>query len=104
MSKAAQGFSLRRTYSTPQTAFSQAAGANPRRTPLIGKRAIYGWKVSNSRDLTCWAWVDVNRLLLFFGKPDCESRSLALLALNHNLATQVLGHYSMCNEQAKPCT
>jgi len=23
---------------------AQAAGANPRRTPLIGKRAIYGWK------------------------------------------------------------
>jgi len=51
MSKAAQGFSLRRTERTPQTASSQAAGANPRRTPLIGrealpgnKRAIYGWK------------------------------------------------------------
>jgi hypothetical protein len=51
MSKAAQGFSLRRTDGTPQTAFSQAACANPRRTPLIGreallgnKRAIYGWK------------------------------------------------------------
>jgi hypothetical protein len=48
MSKAAQGFSLRRTDSTPQTAFSQAAGANPRRTPLIGKRAIYGWKQTNT--------------------------------------------------------
>ncbi|MEE9402571.1 MAG: hypothetical protein V3V47_05150, partial [Desulfobacteria bacterium] len=43
----------RRTDSTPQTAFSQAArryllkppGANPRRTPLIGQRAIYGWKL-----------------------------------------------------------
>jgi hypothetical protein len=45
MSKAAQGFSLRRTDRTPQTAFSQAGGANPRRTPLIGKRAIYGWKL-----------------------------------------------------------
>jgi hypothetical protein len=22
-----------------------SAGANPRRTPLIGKRAIYGWKL-----------------------------------------------------------
>jgi hypothetical protein len=38
---------------TPQTASSQAAGANPRRTPLIGreallgnKRAIYGWKLA----------------------------------------------------------
>jgi hypothetical protein len=45
-----QGFSLRRTDRTPQTAFSQTAGANPRRTPLTGreallsnKRAIYGW-------------------------------------------------------------
>jgi hypothetical protein len=46
MGKAAQGFSLRRTDGTPQTAFSQAAGANPRRTPLIGKRAIYGWKLA----------------------------------------------------------
>ncbi len=46
MSKAAQGFSLRRTDRTLQTAFSQAAGANPRRTPLIGKRAIYGWKLT----------------------------------------------------------
>ncbi|MBW2566377.1 MAG: hypothetical protein JRE24_05755 [Deltaproteobacteria bacterium] len=46
MSKAAQGFSLRRTDRTPQTASSKAAGANPRRTPLIGKRAIYGWKLS----------------------------------------------------------
>jgi hypothetical protein len=51
MSKAVQGFSLRRTDGTLQTAFSQAAGANPRRTPLIGAerrlatiRAIYGWK------------------------------------------------------------
>jgi tRNA/rRNA methyltransferase len=25
---------------------SQAAGANPRRTPFIGKRAIYGWKLT----------------------------------------------------------
>ncbi len=41
MSKAAQGFSLRRTrwYS---------ADANPRRTPLIGKRAIYGWKFTDT--------------------------------------------------------
>jgi hypothetical protein len=53
MSKAAQGFSLRRTDGTPQTAFSQAAGANPRRTPLLGAkrrlatiRAIYGWKLT----------------------------------------------------------
>ncbi len=39
-----QGFSSRRTDRTPQTASSKAAGANPRRTPLIVKRAIYGWK------------------------------------------------------------
>ena len=45
MSKAAQGFSSRRTDRTPQTASSQAAGAIPRRTPLLGKRAIYGWKL-----------------------------------------------------------
>jgi hypothetical protein len=44
MSKAAQGFSLRRTDGTPQTAFSQAAGANPRRTPLIGREALLGNK------------------------------------------------------------
>jgi hypothetical protein len=49
-----QGFSLRRIDRTPQTAFPQAAGANPRRTLLIGreallgnKRAIYGWKIVN---------------------------------------------------------
>jgi hypothetical protein len=44
-----QGFSLRRTDGTPQAAFSQAAGANPRRTPLIVKRAIYGWKLVTKR-------------------------------------------------------
>ncbi len=56
MSKAAQGFSLRRTGGTPQTASSKAAGANPRRTPLIGrealpgnKRAIYGWKLDKRK-------------------------------------------------------
>jgi len=52
-----QGFSLRRTNRTPQTASSQAAGAKPRRTPLIAKRAIYGWKltISGKRggDSTC---------------------------------------------------
>jgi hypothetical protein len=52
MSKVAQGFSLRRTDGTPQTAFSQAEGENPRRTPRIGReallgniRTIYGWKL-----------------------------------------------------------
>jgi len=33
------GFSLRRT-------FEYAAGGNPGRTPLIGKMAIFGWKLS----------------------------------------------------------
>jgi hypothetical protein len=39
MSKAAQGFSLRRTN-------KYVAGRNPRRTKLIGKRAIYGCKLN----------------------------------------------------------
>jgi hypothetical protein len=39
MSKAAHGFSLRRT-------FEYAAGGNPGRTPLIGKMAIFGWRLS----------------------------------------------------------
>jgi hypothetical protein len=38
MSKAAQGFS-------PEAYFSYVEGGNPRRTPLIGKIAIYGWKL-----------------------------------------------------------
>jgi len=46
-----QGFSLRRTDRTPQTASSKAAGANPRRTPLIAKRAIYGRKIVEGRNL-----------------------------------------------------
>jgi hypothetical protein len=28
--------------------FSYVAGENPRRTPLRGKRAIYGWKLPNT--------------------------------------------------------
>jgi hypothetical protein len=36
MSKAAQGFS-------PEAYFKYVEGGNPRRTPLIGKIAIYGW-------------------------------------------------------------
>ena len=39
MGKAAQGFSLRRT-------FEYAAGGNLRRTQRIGKMAISGWKLS----------------------------------------------------------
>jgi len=39
MSKAAQGFS-------PEAYFSYVEGGNPRRTPLIGKIAIYGWKLT----------------------------------------------------------
>ncbi len=43
MSKAAQGFS-------PEAYLKHVEGGNPRRTPLIGKIAIYGWKLSkNSR-------------------------------------------------------
>jgi hypothetical protein len=38
MSKAAQGFS-------PEAYFKYVEGGNPRRTPLIGKIAIYGWKL-----------------------------------------------------------
>ena len=38
MSKAAQGFS-------PEAYFMYVKGGNPRRTPLIGKIAIYGWKL-----------------------------------------------------------
>jgi hypothetical protein len=28
--------------------FSYVAGENPRRTPLRGKKAIYGWKLAHS--------------------------------------------------------
>ncbi len=43
MSKAAQGFTPRRTLSTSQA-------ENPRRTRLIGKRAISGQKLTESFD------------------------------------------------------
>jgi hypothetical protein len=39
MSKAAQGFS-------PEAYLKYVEGGNPRRTPLIGKIAIYGWKLT----------------------------------------------------------
>ena len=39
MSKAAQGFS-------PEAYLKYVEGVNPRRTPLIGKIAIYGWKLT----------------------------------------------------------
>jgi len=39
MSKAAQGFSS-------EAYVQYIEGGNPRRTPLIGKIAIYGWKLS----------------------------------------------------------
>jgi hypothetical protein len=45
MSKAAQGFLLRRT-------FTYAADGNPRRTKLIGKRAIFGWKLYAIRSIS----------------------------------------------------
>jgi hypothetical protein len=38
MSKVAQGYLSRRT-------FRYAVDGNPRRTPLIGKRANFGWKL-----------------------------------------------------------
>jgi hypothetical protein len=39
MSKAAQGFS-------PEAYLKYVEGGNPRRTPLIEKIAIYGWKLT----------------------------------------------------------
>ncbi len=39
MSKAAKGFS-------PEAYFLYVEGGNPRRTSLIGKIAIYGWKLT----------------------------------------------------------
>ena len=44
MSKAAQGF-LTEAY------FLYVEGGNPRRTPLIGKIAIYGWKLCYTKGL-----------------------------------------------------
>ena len=41
MSKAAQGFS-------PEAYLKYVEGGNPRRTPLIGKIAIYEWKLAGS--------------------------------------------------------
>ena len=35
-----------RTRVYAETYFSYVAGENPRRTPLRGKRAIYGWKLA----------------------------------------------------------
>jgi hypothetical protein len=35
-----------RTRVYAETYFSYVAGKNPRRTPLRGKRAIYGWKLT----------------------------------------------------------
>jgi hypothetical protein len=40
MSKAAQEFSL-------EAYLKYVEGGNPRRTPLMGKRTIYGWKLTN---------------------------------------------------------
>ena len=39
MSKTAQGF-------LPEAYLKYVEGGNPRRTPLIGKIAIYGWKLT----------------------------------------------------------
>ena len=47
MSKAAQGFSTEAYFSTsPRQIHAGQEGGNPRRTPLIGKRTIYEWKLS----------------------------------------------------------
>jgi len=46
MSKAAQGF-------LPEAYLKYVEGGNPRRTPLIGKIAIYGWKLGYARN--SWA-------------------------------------------------
>jgi hypothetical protein len=44
MSKAAQGFSPEAYVCTsPRQIHAGQEGGNPRRTPLIGKIAIYGW-------------------------------------------------------------
>lgn len=40
MNKATQGF-------TPESYLKYVEGGNPRRTPFIGKRAIYRWKLSS---------------------------------------------------------
>ncbi len=40
MGKAAQGF-------LPEAYLKYVEGGNPRRTPLIGKITIYGWKLFN---------------------------------------------------------
>ena len=46
MSKAAQGFSPEAYFSTlPRQIHAGQEGGNPRRTPLIGKIAIYEWKL-----------------------------------------------------------
>jgi hypothetical protein len=42
MSKAAQGFS-------PEAYYMYVEGGNPRRTPIIGKIAIYEWKLLSVR-------------------------------------------------------
>ncbi len=48
MSKAAQGFSPACPACIWRGGVRQyVEGGNPRRTPLIGKIAIYGWKLTN---------------------------------------------------------
>ena len=49
MSKAAQGFS-------PESYFKYVEGGNPRRTSLLGKIAIYVWKLTiNIETVECQA-------------------------------------------------
>jgi hypothetical protein len=47
MSKAAQGFS-------PEAYLKYVEGGNPRRTPLIGEIAIYGWKLIKIAGYVPW--------------------------------------------------
>jgi len=51
MSKAAQGFSPACPAVCGEAYFKYVEGGNPRRTPLIGKIAIYGWKLNKSRKI-----------------------------------------------------
>jgi hypothetical protein len=47
--EAYRSYSADGLFKSRQALSSKAAGANPRRTPLIVKRAIYGWKLGGYR-------------------------------------------------------
>jgi hypothetical protein len=70
MSKAAQGFS-------PEAYLQYVEGGSPRRTPLIGKIAIYGWQLIKSYPVS-----QVNRhfkLCVFYGHIFNVLRDIPLL-------------------------